>query len=81
MTRRLRRRLSFCEVLMRRHPRFSVLAAVLLGGALEGCSPKLPAAAPDHDGDGVADAIDRCPGPREDGLDPDPRDGCPKGTP
>lgn len=52
-------------------------AAMLTLGA--GCNPKMPTSAPDLDGDGVPDAVDKCPGKKEDGLDPDPKDGCPKG--
>jgi outer membrane protein OmpA-like peptidoglycan-associated protein len=34
----------------------------------------------DTDGDGYPDSIDRCPTVREDGLPPDPSDGCPAGA-
>jgi hypothetical protein len=53
-------------------------AGALVFGA-GGCTPKVPTAAPDLDADGVPDAVDKCPGKKEDGLDPDPKDGCPKG--
>jgi OOP family OmpA-OmpF porin len=36
------------------------------------------AAAPDSDGDGIPDNVDKCPSAKEDGLPPDPKDGCPK---
>ena len=41
-------------------------------------SAAVPSAA-DGDGDGVPDAVDKCPTKKEDGLAPDPKDGCPKG--
>jgi hypothetical protein len=31
----------------------------------------------DRDGDGIADATDKCPDQKEDGQAPDPKDGCP----
>jgi ABC-type glycerol-3-phosphate transport system substrate-binding protein len=31
----------------------------------------------DKDGDGIPDATDKCPAAKEDGLAPDPKDGCP----
>lgn len=34
----------------------------------------------DTDGDGYPDSIDKCPTVREDGLPPDPTDGCPAGA-
>jgi hypothetical protein len=38
-----------------------------------------PAAGGDTDGDGIPDTSDKCPDKKEDGLAPDPKDGCPKG--
>jgi hypothetical protein len=35
----------------------------------------------DSDLDGVPDTVDRCPADKEDGAEPDPNDGCPKGKP
>jgi len=35
-------------------------------------------AAKDTDGDGIPDSTDKCPDKKEDGLAPDPKDGCPK---
>ncbi len=58
----------------------SLAASALL--ALAACSPrtttvaKAPAAPADADGDGVADTVDKCVGEKEDGLPPDPADGC-----
>lgn len=44
--------------------------------------PTTAAAAPsvggDKDGDGIPDNVDKCPDKKEDGLPPDPKDGCPK---
>jgi hypothetical protein len=34
--------------------------------------------AKDTDGDGVPDAMDKCPDKKEDGQAPDAKDGCPK---
>jgi hypothetical protein len=31
----------------------------------------------DTDGDGVPDSADKCPDKKEDGLAPEPKDGCP----
>ncbi|HEU4539451.1 MAG TPA: OmpA family protein [Polyangiaceae bacterium] len=50
--------------------------------ALAACGPrttmvaKAPAAPADADADGVPDDVDKCPGEKEDGLPPDPADGC-----
>jgi hypothetical protein len=63
-----------------------VLAAGACGGAAPpaaapasaGPAPAPAAAAPDTDGDGVPDNVDKCPNAKEDGLPPDPKDGCPK---
>lgn len=57
----------------------SLVVVSLTALAALGCGPKYPTPAPDTDHDGVPDAVDRCPGQKEDGLDPEPRDGCPKG--
>jgi hypothetical protein len=59
----------------------SSLLVVFVSSIAVGCAPKVPSPAPDIDGDGVPDAVDRCPGKREDGLDPEPRDGCPASLP
>jgi OmpA-OmpF porin, OOP family len=37
-----------------------------------------PVADKDTDGDGIPDSTDKCPDKKEDGLAPDPKDGCPK---
>jgi hypothetical protein len=34
----------------------------------------------DADGDGIPDSADKCPDKKEDGLAPDPKDGCPKAS-
>jgi outer membrane protein OmpA-like peptidoglycan-associated protein len=50
--------------------------------ALAACGPrttlvaKTPAAPADADADGVPDNLDKCPEEKEDGLPPDPNDGC-----
>jgi outer membrane protein OmpA-like peptidoglycan-associated protein len=69
------------------------LMLCLLGGAtIAGCTaqaelsakaetpqppPPPPPPAADQDGDGVADPDDKCPNDKEDGLPPNPKDGCP----
>ena len=40
-------------------------------------SPSGGDVAKDTDGDGIPDAQDKCPDKKEDGLAPDPKDGCP----
>jgi hypothetical protein len=71
---------------------FSLVAALGMGFGLGlatvgvGCggASSAPAADPkaataaDLDGDGVPDNVDKCPDKKEDGLAPDPKDGCPK---
>jgi hypothetical protein len=67
---------------------FSLMAALGLVVAMGGCGGSAPpAAAPssaapttasDSDGDGIPDNVDKCPDKKEDGLAPDPKDGCPK---
>jgi len=71
--------------------RLGFTMALLLGAGLLGCAgeaqlqvgsvpPPAPQAAPapaDSDGDGIADPDDKCPQEKEDGLPPDPKDGCP----
>ncbi|HEU4411906.1 MAG TPA: OmpA family protein [Polyangiaceae bacterium] len=58
----------------------ALAASALL--ALAACGPrttivaKAPAPPADADGDGVPDAEDKCPAEKEDGLPPDPNDGC-----
>lgn len=49
-----------------------VVAAALVG--IAGCASLRPAS--DLDKDGIGDMADRCPGQQEDGLDPNPNDGC-----
>jgi len=41
----------------------------------DGCPPPPPPK--DSDGDGIPDELDRCPTEKEDGLEPEPKDGCP----
>lgn len=70
--------------------RLGFTMALLLGAGLLGCAGEAqlqvgsvpppappPAAVPDSDGDGIADDVDKCPQEKEDGLPPDPKDGCP----
>lgn len=45
-----------------------------IGGRIEAPPPPPPA---DRDGDGIPDEADKCPDAKEDGLPPDPKDGCP----
>jgi OOP family OmpA-OmpF porin len=58
----------------------ALAAAALLASAA--CGPrttivaKAPAPPADADGDGIPDADDKCPSEKEDGLPPDPKDGC-----
>jgi hypothetical protein len=59
------------------------LAAISIGcgeSTPPAASPDQKAAttAPDSDGDGIPDNVDKCPDKKEDGLSPDPKDGCPK---
>ncbi len=74
--------------------RLGISIALLLGAGMLGCAseaqltvgsvppPAPPAAAPlDSDGDGIADDVDKCPKEKEDGLPPDPKDGCPSTDP
>jgi OOP family OmpA-OmpF porin len=66
----------------------AALGCTLVAGACGGAAPPpaaepatagaAPAAAPDSDGDGIPDNVDKCPSAKEDGLPPDPKDGCPK---
>ncbi len=58
----------------------------LAGGMAIGCaseakiSGQITAKAPpppDTDGDGIPDTVDKCPKVKEDGLPPNPKDGCP----
>jgi hypothetical protein len=64
----------------------SALGVVLAVGACGGSNPpaatpdsqSATTAGPDSDSDGVADPVDKCPTEKEDGLPPDPKDGCPK---
>ena len=43
--------------------------------------PAAPGAPADDDGDGIANADDKCPNEKEDGQPPDPKDGCPNQDP
>jgi len=56
-------------------------AEAKMSGSLEaGTAPTAsapPATPPDDDGDGVANADDKCPAEKEDGKAPDDKDGCP----
>jgi len=61
------------------------IAGLLLSTGCGGSAPpaaspdtKAAAASRDTDGDGVPDNVDKCPDKKEDGLAPDPKDGCPK---
>jgi len=68
---------------------FSLVLGLLAVGAL-GCGSNPPPASStpassgttasnaDSDGDGILDKDDKCPDKKEDGLAPDPKDGCPK---
>jgi outer membrane protein OmpA-like peptidoglycan-associated protein len=52
------------------------------GGTPSNSATPPPAGAPaDADGDGVADGDDKCPDKKEDGLQPNPTDGCPSEDP
>src|SRR4051812_41884514 len=59
--------------------RFVALAGII--AASVSCSDKVAVRVPtgprDADQDGVADGADKCPKEHEDGLPPDPHDGCP----
>ncbi|MGO8994639.1 MAG: hypothetical protein ACLQVI_15090 [Polyangiaceae bacterium] len=71
---------------------FSLVLGLLAVGALGcGSSPPPASSSPstssgstasagtgDSDGDGILDKDDKCPDKKEDGLAPDPKDGCPK---
>jgi OOP family OmpA-OmpF porin len=71
-------------------PDFRILASIGYWFTLKDTNPKAPArrwrAPPevdkerDRDGDGYPDNIDKCPDIKEDGLPPDPSDGCPAGA-
>jgi hypothetical protein len=39
-----------------------------------------PGTEDDLDSDGVPNSADKCPNQKEDGLAPDPKDGCPKAS-
>lgn len=56
-------------------------AEAKMSGSMEaGTAPTTappPATPPDDDGDGVANADDKCPADKEDGKAPDDKDGCP----
>lgn len=55
--------------------------AVAIGCASEaqisGQIQAAPPPPPDSDGDGILDPVDKCPKVKEDGLPPNPKDGCP----
>jgi OOP family OmpA-OmpF porin len=59
---------------------WALLALSML--AITGCSgaaqveAKAPPPPADSDGDGIPDNVDKCVGEKEDGLPPDPKDGC-----
>lgn len=59
--------------------RFWALAALLTGCSAQATVVRTASKPLDADRDGVLDAKDRCVGKSEDGLPPDPRDGCPGG--
>ena len=58
----------------------------MAGGMAIGCASEAkisgqitatPPPPPDTDGDGIPDTVDKCPTVKEDGLPPNPKDGCP----
>jgi OmpA-OmpF porin, OOP family len=51
-------------------------ANVAVGGKVESPAPPPPPAPGDQDNDGVPDPDDKCPNEKEDGLPPNPKDGC-----
>ncbi len=52
-------------------------ASLEVGAGTETPPPPPPPPPPDDDGDGILNPDDKCPDEKEDGLDPNPSDGCP----
>jgi len=52
-------------------------ASLEVGASTETPPPPPPPPPPDDDGDGILNPDDKCPDEKEDGLDPNPSDGCP----